>query len=58
MSLSLSLSLSLSPHAPHAQYRKLFRASYSRRHFAVHVPLSEEIRRCILLILCTLGINN
>ena len=29
VSLSLSLSLSLSPSAPHAQYRKRFRASYN-----------------------------
>ena len=29
LSLSLSLYLSLSPHAPHAQYRKRFRASYN-----------------------------
>ena len=31
VSLSLSLSLSLSPSAPHAQYRKRFRASYNRQ---------------------------
>ena len=29
VSVSLSLSLSLSPHAPHTQYRKCFRASYN-----------------------------
>ena len=30
LSLSLSVSLSLSPSAPHAQYRKRFRASYNK----------------------------
>ena len=32
LSLSLYLPLSLSPHAPHAQYRKRFRASYNKRY--------------------------
>ena len=42
--LSLSLSLSLSPHAPHAQYRKRFRASCNfdtvKSHVFVRYPFS------------------
>ena len=35
LSLSLSLSVSLSPSAPHAQYRKRFRASYNSQFHGV-----------------------
>ena len=47
LSLSLSLYLSLSPSAPHAQYRKRFRASYNNFHnwesFTIHKVILENL---------------
>ena len=55
LSLSLSVSLSLSPSAPHAQYRKRFRAFYNKRAKLQSFPkvssdpltVSSFRRRCI-----------
>ena len=47
-SLSVSLSLSLSPSAPHAQYRKRFRASYNS--ITVHTRTKIPRQVCLLFL--------